>query len=363
MSKKNTRIVCFHLFNDFSGSPKVLRAVLQGLLDDGYDIDLYSSSTPGVLNKLNSSLGRLNFSKYKYSFSNNKLHTLLRLVKAQCKMFRYGLGYSKTDNVVFYVNTLLPVAAAIAGRIRGIKVIYHYHEDAHKKGIGYRFLARLMQMLASEIICVSEYQRKFLKRTHNVSVIPNALGQNLHRSLKPHIERAFEEKNILMLASLKGYKGVNEFINMSKSLSDFKFTLVLNEDNDVVARYLSHQEVPQNLSIYSRQNKVANFYNNASLVLNLSDKRSFVETFGLTVLEAMTAALPVIVPTVGGVAEMVEDGVNGYKIDIQDSDKIESKIKDILLNKSIYVRLSESALAKAEQYSYSQMLLSIKSLI
>ena len=71
----------------------------------------------------------------------------------------------------------------------------------------------------------------------------------------------------------------------------------------------------EDLIVYPRQADVAEFYNGASLVLNLSDKDRFIETFGLTALEAMSAGLPVIVPTVGGIAELVEDSVNGYKID------------------------------------------------
>ena len=59
-----------------------------------------------------------------------------------------------------------------------------------------------------------------------------------------------------------------------------------------------------NIKILSRQTDVSTFYNKASVVLNLSDKRQFVETFGLTALEAMSAVLPVIVPTEGGIAEM-----------------------------------------------------------
>ena len=58
-----------------------------------------------------------------------------------------------------------------------------------------------------------------------------------------------------------------------------------------------------NLQIISRRNDVTPFYNEASIVLNLSDKQRFVETFGLTALEAMSAGLPVIVPTEGGIAE------------------------------------------------------------
>lgn len=62
-----------------------------------------------------------------------------------------------------------------------------------------------------------------------------------------------------------------------------------------------------NIKILSRQTDVSTFYNKASVVLNLSDKRQFVETFGLTALEAMSAGLPVIVPTEGGIAEIVDD--------------------------------------------------------
>ena len=57
-----------------------------------------------------------------------------------------------------------------------------------------------------------------------------------------------------------------------------------------------------NLQILSRQEDVTSFYNKATIVLNLSDKHRFVETFGLTALEAMSAGLPVIVPTEGGIA-------------------------------------------------------------
>ena len=98
-----------------------------------------------------------------------------------------------------------------------------------------------------------------------------------------------------------------------------------------------------NLQIISRQNDVTPFYNEASIVLNLSDKQRFVETFGLTALEAMSAGLPVIVPTEGGIAEMVEDGANGYKIDVQDLDRINCMIEEIFQDKDHYLRMANEA--------------------
>lgn len=44
-----TRIICFHLFNDYSGSPKVLKIVLEGLLKKGYQINPEKPDVP--LNK------------------------------------------------------------------------------------------------------------------------------------------------------------------------------------------------------------------------------------------------------------------------------------------------------------------------
>ena len=69
------RIVCFHLFNDFSGSPKVLHDVLAGLLEQGYEIDLVTTRG-GVLDQLDSP--HLKRHTYRYKFSTNPAITMAR---------------------------------------------------------------------------------------------------------------------------------------------------------------------------------------------------------------------------------------------------------------------------------------------
>ena len=46
------KIVCFHLLNDYSGSPKVLRMVLLRLLGQNNKIDLITSNGDGALSDL-----------------------------------------------------------------------------------------------------------------------------------------------------------------------------------------------------------------------------------------------------------------------------------------------------------------------
>lgn len=349
-------IICFHLFNDYSGSPKILKIVLKGLLKKGYQVDLVSS-TGGALDEL---LHYKNLSKYSYPyrFSNNPIVTMLRYCMVQLYTFLLTFRWLFHKDVVFYINTLLPVGPALAGRIMGKRIVYHYHENAFVKGAFYRVLAAAMQKLAHEIICVSRYQASFLKRKEGVTVIPNALPQEFIERLIPAPKAAFERKRVLMLGSLKLYKGPLEFIELAKRMPQFTFELVVNDTQESINRFMEEHQIKMsnNLIIYPRQNDVVAFYNRAALVLNLSDKKQFVETFGLTALEAMSAGLPVIVPTEGGIAEMVKDGINGYKIDVQELDKIERKIYLIMSDYKLYCRLSSNALKYSKRYNERKLI-------
>lgn len=349
-------IVCFHLFNDYSGSPKVLKMMLEGLLKKGCQVDLVSSKD-GALDEL---LHYKNLRKhsYPYRFSNNPIITMLRYSTVQIYTFLLAFRWLFHKDVVFYINTLLPIGPALAGRIMGKHVVYHYHENAFVKGIFYKGLATAMQKLAHEIICVSEYQASFLQREKGVMVVPNALPQSFVNRLTPNLQTAFERKQILMLGSLKLYKSPLEFIELAKRLPQFIFVLVINDTKENIDIFIEEHKINvcKNLTIYPRQNDVVPFYNQASLVLNLSNKKQVVETFGLTVLEAMSAGMPVIVPTEGGIAEMVADGENGYKIDVQELDKIANAIKNILSEKALYTLLATNALKFSEKFKAANMI-------
>lgn len=348
-------IVCFHLFNDYSGSPKVLKTVIEGLLESGYHIDLVTSRG-GVLDELEGK-ENLRLRQYNYRFARNTAVRALRYALVQIKAFFIALSYLFKRNTVIYINTILPLGAAIGGRIAGKKVIYHYHENAKAKSTIYRILAKIMQVIASDIICVSSYQRSFLKRKKRVHIIPNALQKEFTDNIKPNSENAFAQKRVLMLGSLKEYKGTKEFIDIANELGQFNFELVINDSQEEIDKFIKKEkiETPANISIHPRQKDVVTFYNRASIVLNLTNRQQAIETFGLTALEAMTAGLPVIVPTVGGIAEMVTDGENGYRIDVQEIENITKTVEQILTDKDLFVHLSNNALKCSKKYSAEQM--------
>ena len=361
-------IICFHLFNDYSGSPKVLKTVLEGLLAKGYRIDLISSAG-GILDELSHPNLKRRFT-YRYRFSSRPAVTMLRYAAVQIYTFFAAFRYLFDREAVFYVNTILPAGPAAAGWLMRKKVVYHYHENAFIKGRFYRLLAGLMQRLADEIICVSAYQASFLGRKSHVTVIPNALPAEFVSRLHPNPSEAFDRKRVLMLSSLKEYKGTREFIRLAGSLPQFDFVLVVNDTQENITKYLDDNAIAaathrhaENLTIHPRQDDVVPFYNSASVVLNLSDKERFIETFGMTALEAMSAGLPIIVPSVGGIAEMVDDGVNGYKIDAAQLEDIVRSVSTMLTDRELYMRLSADALKRSAQYDAGSMIDNIASCI
>ena len=351
------KIVAFHIYNDYSGSPKVLSMVLRGLLSRGYNIDLLTSVKGGALDELED-YKNIHIYRHYYKFGRNKIIQFCRYLYTQIYAFIFVFRYFSKKDIVLYLNTIMPIGAALAGKITRKRVIYHYHENAHVKGIFYKVLTFIMQKLADDVICVSEYQRSFLKRKKNIYVIPNALPIDFENKCEFVAKQSRDRKTVLMLSSLKLYKGVIEFIRLSQLLPQYKFELVINDTNENIDKFIHENniEISENLKVWDRQTNVLPFYERSSLVVNMSNKKMFVETFGLTALEAMTAGIPVIVPTVGGIAEMVTDGYNGYKVDAEDLNNLKEKIQVILDNKKEYEKLRKNAMEFATKFSNIKMI-------
>ena len=144
---------------------------------------------------------------------------MLRYCGVQFYTFLLAFRWLFCKGVVFYINTLLPIGPALAGKLMGKRIVYHYHENAFAKGTFYKLLAKAMQKLANEIICVSAYQASFLQRKECVTVVPNALPQDFISRLVFSPETAFKRKQVLMLGSLKLYKSTIRVLQIGRKLT------------------------------------------------------------------------------------------------------------------------------------------------
>jgi glycosyltransferase involved in cell wall biosynthesis len=92
----------------------------------------------------------------------------------------------------------------------------------------------------------------------------------------------------------------------------------------------------------------------SSLTLFVSAARS--EPFGLAIVEAMAAGLPVIATASEGAMEIINDGFSGKLVPLDDSEALAAAINDLLDNPLERSRLGHNArLAARERYSLARM--------
>lgn len=342
------KIICTHLYNDFSGSPLVLATAIKGLVEKGHAVTLLTSDTEGFLSNL-----AVEKVTIPYQFTSNKLKRLLLLCLNQWLVFCQILKYRKED-VVIYVNTLLPFGAALAGKLTGKRVIYHVHETSISPLIFKHFLKFIAAITAQKAIYVSKY----LMETEAIpwtkgKVVYNALSDDFIKTAEQYVHQNHTKEypfTILMLCSLKRYKGVDQFVKLAKRLPNYRFELVLNATTESINEYFQVKDLPENLILFPKQSNVHWFYERAHLVVNLSNPAQWIETFGMTLLEAMTYGIPVIAPAIGGPIEVVQDGKNGYCVNSQQTNLLVDKIKALADKTDLYQSFSMNALKFANLF-------------
>ena len=73
---------------------------------------------------------------------------------------------------------------------------------------------------------------------------------------------------------------------------------------------------------------------------------SFVEGLPLSILEGMSIGLPIISTNVGGVNEQIEDGINGFLIEINDPTDLSNKIEYFIDNKKSIIKMGKISYKK-----------------
>ncbi len=252
---------------------------------------------------------------------------------------------------------MLPFGAGLAGKLMSKPVYYHVHETSLTPASFKHFLRSIVQKTASKVIFVSkavEEAESFVNIQQQVvyNALPSEFVEVASNSPYKHLRD--ENFNVLMICSLKAYKGVNEFVTIAASCqnrSNIEFTLILNAEQSEINTYFQENSLPSNITLIVRQKDLVPYYEKTSLLLNLSRVDQWVETFGLTIVEAMAFGVPVIVPPVGGPVELVRDGEEGYLVSSYETDTISKIIIELSEDKERCSTLSVAARKRAESFN------------
>ncbi|PCJ94034.1 MAG: hypothetical protein COA50_12800 [Flavobacteriaceae bacterium] len=342
------KIYAFHLLNDYSGSPKVLMQLVKGWIKNDISVHLVTSSGR---NGFLSNIPGTTYHYFWYKWAANPVLRLCNLILSQILLF-FTLYSKVTKEDIIYVNTILPFGAAFLGKLKGCKIVYHIHETTVKPAIFKKFVFGIAKLMANDVIYVSKFlskQEHF--KSSKVHVLYNAIEQK-------YLEKAIENRRktitpckVLMVCSLKKYKGVQEYLSLAEDNPQYQFRLVLNASKEDIAVFFTNNSLSSNIKIYDTQLDLHPFYKWADVILNLSRPDGWVETFGLTIIEGMAYGLPAIVPPVGGITELVVENKNGFLVDCRDRALLNKKLNQLLENKKTYSKMTAVSIEKINAFS------------
>lgn len=354
-----TKVLFIHLYNDYSGSPKVLADVIRAVEKEFECRVLTSKPSSGFLDGVG-----LETKRFTYIMSERRYYKLIRYLFSQLSIFYLVIKNRKSFDLV-YVNTLLPFGASLAAFVLRKKVIYHVHETYISPKILYKFLKVICHLTATKILCVSEFLKTEYLGFDDVEVIYN--GVSPPGVKKNNASKISEPFVVTMICSLKNYKGLLEFFRVSTFFTDsfsIKFVLQLNATQTEIDSYISINNIilSRNIEVRSSEPNLTSLYLETDLLLNLTRVDECIETFGMTLVEAMSYGIPVIAPPIGGPAEIVQHGKQGFLVDSRDIHRLVESINLLKSDKDLYAKMSNSALRRSEFFSDSEFSKKIKNM-
>ncbi len=252
----------------------------------------------------------------------------------------------------FIVGMMLDYGAisAFMGRVLGIKSITNAQgSDVDEVVTTFRKIETLYALKKNNIVSTTntEFKEKLLRRWKRQIILwPNILDEKLIPECKPaSLKTGFfnmiaagrlvrmhgiETKGIgYIIKAMQGLEGCNLYIFGDGPLTNEYKELIkeLNLEDNVI------------LCGYQTRETMLSYFKSANVLVF----PSLTEGLSMTVIEAMYLGLPVISTKVGGQADHIKDGVNGFFVEKASSQSIKEKIEYLMANPDVLKTVSRNA--------------------
>lgn len=303
---------------------------------------------------------------------NNELLSFITVRKTHRALFKMLLffrairTYLKTNKVdVIHVHDSVAFMSCwLAGKIYKIPVVATCHGTVYQRNIAidyrlrlkvlYKITDRLVALLSTRIVAISKEVRDVLikigAKDTSIIIIPGIYEKAVFSIVDKPKEFTSGKKTCLFVGALRPIKGVEHLIDaipeVVRTIKNIELLLIGPGECDYKKKVLSKIDtlgMAQYIKYIGHVTKkeLPDYYRKADLFI----LPSINEPQGLVVLEAMSFALPVVASNVGGIPDMINDGVNGLLIPSGDAIATAQAIIKILSDKLVYEVCSRGAWA------------------
>ncbi len=216
-------------------------------------------------------------------------------------------------------------------------------------------ITRFSIEVSDGVTAISNYLREVTVRefqtTRNIDVIPNFVNCDVFQPAAGKTRRAEfakeDEKVVVHLSNFRPVKrlcDVVEIFSLIRKEIPAKLLLIGDGPDRASAEWLVREKGLASDAIFmGKQNQVQDLLNVADVLLLPSD----LESFGLAALEGMACGVPAICSRVGGVPEVIQDGVEGYLVPVRDVKTMAARALEILTSPERQKQMGSAARRRA----------------
>jgi len=202
------------------------------------------------------------------------------------------------------------------------------------------------------VTSISEYLRQTTIQAFQIQrpieVIPNFVNCDLYKPLgearaagRAHYAEP-DEKILVHLSNFRPVKRVIDVVEVFSRIAQripARLLLIGDGPDRSAAEWLAASKgIHHRVHFLGKQDQVHDLLPLADLMLMPSE----MESFGLAALEAMACKVPCIATRVGGVSELIEDGVNGLLFAVGEVDAMAEAAVDLLTDRARLATMGEA---------------------
>lgn len=113
---------------------------------------------------------------------------------------------------------------------------------------------------------------------------------------------------------------------------------------DAMQQYAKSLGLRGHVQFHGRTAEVTRVYDQSLCLIN----PSHLESFGMTLIEAMARKRPVIATRAGGPAEIIEDGVTGFLVECGDAEAMAQRMEDLLKDPALATAMGQRGFARVQ---------------
>ena len=347
MNRNNKRkIKVIHLVEELAigGLEKILTSIVLSLDKKKYNVSVWCLREGGFFaNKLikeGIDVKILNILTSRNPLSIYKLYKLL-------KSHKFDIIHTHA----YSAGTIGRISAFLAGVP---VIISHNHSVYDYYNRYYHFVEWLLSLITDRIICISDIVNKFANETQRINAgklvtiyngidsVYSVAGKETSR-LRKELGIPHNHTVISTISHMEEHKGLAYLLESAslllESRSDIHFLLVGEGTLKEELKKLSIDlKIEKNVIFAGERSDIPE-------ILSLTDifvLPSLREGLGLAILEAMACGKPVIATNVGGIPEIVKDGVSGILVSPKNAEALHSAMNELLEDREKLKRMGHN---------------------